>query len=79
MFITNNNRGSSLGRNMTTPWATRQPTTASRQCASWEFRCGNGQCINRSRFCDGGYDCVDGSDESYCNSTGEVVGTSLLL
>ncbi|CAB4035545.1 deleted in malignant brain tumors 1 -like, partial [Paramuricea clavata] len=57
------------GRNMTTPWATRQPTTASRNCALWEFRCRNGQCIDLSRFCDGSYDCGDGSDESYCNST----------
>ncbi|CAB4000670.1 deleted in malignant brain tumors 1 -like, partial [Paramuricea clavata] len=57
------------GRNMTTPWPTSQPTNASRHCESWQFRCTNGQCIDGSWLCNGGYDCGDGSDESYCNST----------
>ena len=56
-------RGSFVGRNMTTSWPTWQPTTTSRYCAPWEFRCRNGQCIRQSWLCDGGRDCNDGSDE----------------
>ena len=58
-------RGSFSGRNMTTSWPTWQPTTTSRYCAPWEFRCRNGQCIRQSWLCDGGRDCNDGSDEDW--------------
>ncbi|CAB4041170.1 deleted in malignant brain tumors 1 -like, partial [Paramuricea clavata] len=53
----------STGPNTTTPWPTWSSTTPSRNCESWEFRCRNGQCVHRSRLCDGGRDCNDGSDE----------------
>ncbi|XP_012251446.2 serine protease nudel [Athalia rosae] len=32
-------------------------------CARSEMRCGNGQCVSKSAFCDGEIDCVDGTDE----------------
>ena len=54
-----------IGRNMTTPRPTWPPTTPSRYCAPWEFRCRNGQCIRQSWLCDGGRDCNDGSDEDW--------------
>ena len=64
---------------MTTSSPTWQPTNASRHCESWQFRCTNGQCIDRSWACDGAYNCADRSDESLCNSAGKVVGTILLV
>lgn len=30
------------------------------------FECLNGECILQTRFCDGNYDCKDGSDENFC-------------
>ncbi|XP_050671430.1 low-density lipoprotein receptor 1-like [Leptidea sinapis] len=30
------------------------------------FECLNGECIFQDRFCDGNYDCEDGSDENFC-------------
>jgi hypothetical protein len=63
-------RGSFSGGNITTPWPTWPPTTPSRNCAPWEFRCRNGQCIDQSYFCDGRYHCSDSSDEDFCNSAG---------
>jgi len=32
-----------------------------------EFRCGSGQCVSRSRVCDGNGDCPDNSDEVNCS------------
>lgn len=37
-------------------------------CSSTELRCGTGQCVDKEKFCDGEYDCRDGSDEpDECN------------
>ena len=33
-------------------------------CASWQFQCNNGKCIDGARICNGGDDCEDNSDES---------------
>lgn len=30
------------------------------------FECQSGSCILQERFCDGNYDCKDGSDENFC-------------
>ena len=38
---------------------TRPPTVC-------EFRCGSGECVARSRLCDGRSDCIDASDEANC-------------
>ena len=50
------------GSNLTTPGP---HTNTSRYCNYWQFRCRNGQCIDGSYLCDGGYDCYDGSDEDW--------------
>ena len=46
-----------------------QPSTVSPStCAPSEATCSNGECIDRSRVCDGSYDCSDGSDETNCGN-----------
>ncbi|XP_028394918.1 uncharacterized protein LOC114519064 [Dendronephthya gigantea] len=39
-------------------------------CRYNEYRCRNGQCINSNSYCNGRYDCYDGSDEDNCHSRG---------
>ncbi|KAI5699533.1 hypothetical protein M8J75_004395 [Diaphorina citri] len=47
------------------------PTTpAPRACAQNEATCANGECISRSKVCNGNYDCSDGSDEMRCSTYG---------
>ena len=36
------------------------------ECKETEFKCGNGQCINKNWRCDREKDCQDGSDEDSC-------------
>jgi len=45
--------------------ATARPPSA---CGVTEATCNNGQCIDRSRVCDGRRDCSDGSDEARCRA-----------
>jgi hypothetical protein len=35
-------------------------------CPSREKQCANGECLNRDLFCDGDKNCLDGSDEIFC-------------
>ena len=35
-------------------------------CSTTEAKCANGHCISRNLWCDGGRDCLDGSDEKDC-------------
>ena len=37
-----------------------------KQCASSEWKCKSGECINVNWKCDGDRDCKDGSDETTC-------------
>ncbi|XP_030638418.1 low-density lipoprotein receptor [Chanos chanos] len=37
-----------------------------KECASDEFRCGNGNCVSKTFVCDTDDDCGDGSDEASC-------------
>ena len=32
-------------------------------CSEGKLLCGNGMCLDRSKFCDGTDDCMDGTDE----------------
>ena len=41
---------------------------AEHDCADFEFMCGNGQCIDRRRRCNGVIDCDDTTDELDCGS-----------
>ena len=41
--------------------------TAEPACPDNQLQCGNGECINRSFFCDKKPDCADGSDENACS------------
>lgn len=52
---------------------TTQPET-SRSCTSNEFRCDNGQCINKEFLCDSQADCLDGSDLNDNNCIIDEVG-----
>ena len=45
-------------------------------CSDNQFRCGSGQCIEKSRKCDFTTDCLDMTDELNCpkgNTTANVV------
>lgn len=37
-------------------------------CGANQATCMNGDCIARSKICDGVFDCTDGSDENGCRS-----------
>jgi len=40
-----------------------------KECSYYEFNCGNGTCINKTRLCDGIDDCKDnGADEDDCGT-----------
>lgn len=40
-----------------------------KECSKYEFNCGNGTCINKTRLCDGIDDCRDnGADEDDCGT-----------
>ncbi|KIH62414.1 Low-density lipoprotein receptor domain class A [Ancylostoma duodenale] len=42
------------------------PTHKPSRCASDEFMCGDGSCIEKSLECNRKYDCADGTDETEC-------------
>ena len=45
-------------------------TSSTQKCHSWQLPCKNGQCIHYYDFCNGYYNCYDGSDEDYCSRSG---------
>ncbi|XP_065835527.1 low-density lipoprotein receptor-related protein 2-like [Oscarella lobularis] len=59
----------------TAPTARRVPTTSTpttrAPCRFYHFRCNDGQCIKRSRRCNGVKNCADSSDEENCPVTME--------
>ena len=46
-----------------TVWTLKLSFVLAIACQSFEFTCKNGQCIDKSRLCDGYPDCSDRSDE----------------
>lgn len=38
-------------------------------CLQNHFQCANGQCILKKQQCDSFPDCIDGSDELFCDKT----------
>ena len=42
-------------------------STESPICPEGQLACADRKCLNRDQFCDGQSDCLDGSDESYCD------------
>ncbi|XP_025084894.1 MAM and LDL-receptor class A domain-containing protein 2-like isoform X1 [Pomacea canaliculata] len=42
--------------------------TTPRVCATSQYQCANGDCIDQSRYCDFSKDCSDGSDELTCGA-----------
>lgn len=40
-----------------------------RECWHGEFKCKNSECIRPGYLCDGEINCVDGSDEEYCETS----------
>jgi hypothetical protein len=35
-------------------------------CSDYEFECDDGYCIDKTKRCDGTFDCADNSDEKQC-------------
>ena len=42
---------------------------AARACTASEFRCGNKDCIHKSKYCDSFPDCTDDTDEDFCSKS----------
>ena len=42
-------------------------------CGPTEATCSNGECIDKSRVCDGRYDCSDRSDEIRCTKPSKLI------
>jgi len=48
-------------------------------CASWEFHCDSGECIDARLRCDGNRDCRDATDEFDCGNYSQLLLLLLLL
>lgn len=48
------------------------PLLEEANCAENNLGCADGKCLPAKYFCDGSVDCLDGSDEGYCDSNNDV-------
>ena len=42
-------------------------------CASWEFHCDSGECVDARLRCDGNRDCRDATDEFDCGNYSQLL------